>query len=390
MRTPRSPVAPSWVEIDLAAVRHNLGVVARHTGPHCRAWAVVKANAYGHGAVPVARAALEGGAGGLAVASVTEALKLRREGLQAPVLVFSAGDPRTAAQVVRHDLIHTACEPRMVAALAQAARRLGRPARVHLKVDTGMGRLGVLPEEAVAFARAIVEQPGLRLEGVFSHLATAEESDPGYAEEQLARFRRVLAGLASAGVPPGMRHLASSAAVARFPHMHLDAVRVGLLTYGIQPGPGNAPRLDLRPALTWRTRLAFRHRLPAGGSVSYGRTFRASSDMIVGVLPVGYADGYPRHASNRAYVLVGGRPCPLLGRVCMDHVIVDLGPAPEARVGDEVVLLGRQGGAEIAANHLAAWAGTCLHEVTTVIGPRVARRYRDPGQTGRPGAPRER
>jgi alanine racemase len=265
----------------------------------------------------------------------------------------------------------------MAKALSRAALRLGQTAEVHLKIDTGMGRLGVLPEDAAGLASSMAGTPGLRLGGVFSHLATAEAAETHYAEEQFRRFGSALGAIAGAGVSAGIRHIANSAAALRFPSMRLDRVRTGLLVYGITPeAPGLAP-LDLRPALVWKTRLAFTKDLPAGSAISYGCTHVTRSDCRVAVLPLGYADGFPRRGSNRAQVLVGGRLCPVIGRVCMDHVIIDASPAGEARPGDEVVLIGSQGTNTITANQLAQWAETCVHEVTTVIGPRVARVYAD-------------
>ena len=369
------PRSPSWATIDLDAIGHNVRAVGRLLGSSSRVLGVVKANAYGHGAVPTAKAVLSGGAAGLAVASVREAAQLRRAGIEAPILVLCAGDRASARQTVRLGLIQTACQIEVVRALSRAAQQLGKPARVHLKIDTGMGRLGVQPGEVAAFAQSLADLPGIHIEGVFSHLATAEDPDATYAEEQFARFSSALASLSQVGIGPGLRHLCNSAATLRFPHMRLDAVRAGLLIYGIQPDAPGIESLDLRPALSWQTRLAFTQRLPAGRAISYGQTFVTRKESVVGVLPLGYADGYPRHASNRAHVLLRGRPCPVIGRVCMDHVIIDATPAGEPRAGDDVVLIGQQGERGITANQLAQWARTCVHEVPTVIGPRVARVY---------------
>jgi alanine racemase len=381
----RRPTAHSWLEIDLGAIRHNVRALKRLLGPGRHLWAVVKANAYGHGAAPVGRAAVAAGADGLAVACLTEAAELRRAGVSAPILLLAAGEPRAAARTVRLDLVQTACAEDTMRALSKAAQRLGRPARVHLKIDTGMGRLGVRPGEAAGFARLIESLPGLSLEGVFSHLATAESEDRTYADTQFERFQEALGALAGAGIAPGMRHLANSAATLRFPEMRLDGVRTGLLLYGLLPDAPCPAAPDVRPALTWKTSLGFLHRLPAGSPVSYGGTHVTSRETPVGVLPLGYADGYPRHASNRAQVLVRGRGCPVIGVVCMDHTMVDLGPAPDARVGEEVVLVGRQGDARITANQLAQWAGSVVHEVPTVIGKRVRRVYLDREQPLDPG-----
>jgi alanine racemase len=375
--------------VDLPAVRHNIRAINDLLGPSSRVWAVVKTNAYGHGLVEVARAAAEAGAAGLAVAAYAEGAKLRRAGVQAPILLLWAGDPRRAAGIVRLGLTQTVCDEAMPRALSRAAQRLGLPARVHLKIDTGMGRLGVAPQEAASYAQFLSTLPGIRLEGVFSHLASAEAEDAGYARLQFRRFSDALASLTAAGVQPGVRHLANSAAALRFPEMRLDGVRAGLLTYGIRPDAPGLAAISLRPVLQWKTRVAFVHRLPAGSSVSYGCTYTVHRESLIGVLPLGYADGYPRQASNRSYVLVRGQLCPAVGKVCMDHVMVDLSPtrqsrygdgatgAEGARAGDEVVLIGRQGGAEITANQLARWANAVVHEATTLIGWRVQRVFVD-------------
>jgi len=376
--------------VDLAAIRHNLHQLRSLVGPACGVWAVVKANAYGHGAVPVARAAVEAGAAGLAVSSLAEAAELRESGLSAPILLLGSGNSNWAEAAVRLDLIHTACDPDIVRLVSRAAARLGKTARVHLKIDTGMGRFGVAPEAVTSFAQALLSLPGIRLEGVFSHLATAEEADPSYARLQFGRYRTSLQALSAASVDPGMRHLANSAAALRFPDMRLDAVRVGLAIYGIKPDAPDLPALDLRPALTWKTRVAFTQRVPAGSSISYGRTYLTKQDTTVAVLPVGYADGYPRHASNRAQVLLRGAACQVIGVVCMDHLMVDATAAGEPRVGDEVTLLGRQGNAQIPANHLAQWAGTVVHAVPTLIGRRVRRHHLDGEKRSDSGAGTER
>ncbi|MBN2564527.1 MAG: alanine racemase [Candidatus Eisenbacteria bacterium] len=339
-------------------------------------WAVVKANAYGHGAPETASAALAAGADGLAVSCLSEAAEVRMDArIKAPLLVLAPGEPRAALWMVRLDIIQTACYEAMATALSEAAVRLEKPARVHLKIDTGMGRLGVPPERAAEFALSVTALPGVCLEGVFSHLATAEAEDASFTRLQFERFEEALTGLEAAGVSCGMRHLANSAATLRFPEMLLDGVRAGLLIYGITPDATDLAAVDLRPAMSWKTRVSFLHRLPPGSPVSYGCTYRTNGDCLVGVLPLGYADGYPRSASNRGYVLLRGRRCPIIGVVCMDHMMVDATGVPEAAVDDEVLLLGQQGNETITANQLAQWAGTVVHEVPTVIGRRVKRVY---------------
>jgi alanine racemase len=378
----RRPSSHSWAEIDLAAVRHSVRAVKQFLGPRRHLWAVVKANAYGHGAVPTATAALEAGADGLAVSCLNEAAELRMDaGVRAPLLVLAPGEPRAAAWMVRLDIILTATDRAMVEELSRAADRLKKSARVHLKVDTGMGRLGVRPENAADFARFMADHPGIRLEGIFSHLAAAESDDPAYTRLQHERFMKAMEEVAATGAPLGMRHLANSAAALRFPEMLFDGVRTGLLMYGIEPDSPELAALDLRPAMSWRTRLSFLHRLPAGCPISYGCTYVTERESLVGVLPLGYADGYPRRASNCAHVLLRGQPCRVIGAVCMDHMMIDATDAEGAQVGDEVILLGRQGKSAITANRLAEWAGTVVHEVTTAIGRRVKRVYVDEEQS---------
>lgn len=386
-QTPSRPSSHSWVEVDLAAVRHNVRSIKGFLGPQRHLWAVVKANAYGHGAVETAAAALDAGADGVAVSCLNEAAELRVDaGIRAPLLVLAPGEPRAASWLVRLDIVQTACYRPMLEALSKAAQRLEKPATVHLKVDTGMGRLGVSPEHVTEFAQSLEHFPGVHLGGVFSHLATAESEDPSYAQLQFERFSTALRRLNAAGIAPGMRHLANSAATLRFPEMLFDSVRAGLLLYGISPDENEPTPLDLRPAMVWKTRVSFLHRVPAGWSVSYGRTYVAERETVVGVLPLGYADGYPRHASNHSRVILRGTKCPVIGAVCMDHLMIDATDVPDAAIDDEVILLGRQGNSAITANQLAQWAATVVHEVPTAIGRRVKRVYLDGEQPRDPGA----
>ena len=373
----RSPECHSWLEVNLGSVRHNVRAVKALLGPGRWLWAVVKANAYGHGAVPVAKAAAAAGADGLAVASLKEAAELRGAGIGAPILLLYPGDARMAGRAVRLGLTQTVCVEETIRALSRAAQQVDRQVGVHLKLDTGMGRLGVDPSEAVRFALVIAESPGVRLEGIFSHLATAEADDEAYARLQFVRYEAAVRGVREAGIEPGMRHIANSAATVRFPEMRLDGIRTGLLIYGIPPEAGGQGPLELQPALTWKTRVAFARTVPAGSSISYGRTYHTRQTAVIATLPIGYADGYPRRASNRGQVFLRGRRCPIVGTVCMDYMMIDTTPAGGVSLGDEVVLLGEQGSERITAHDLAVSAETCVHEVSTVIGRRVARTYID-------------
>jgi alanine racemase len=308
-------------------------------------------------------------------------MELRAAGIAAPVLILGCGLPEQAAQVVEHGLAQTLATEEMARALSQAAvaGRRGKacvaPAvGVHIKVDTGMGRLGVRPHEALAFARLVSSLPGLRIDGIYSHLATADHDDATYALAQARQFREVLAELARNGISPPLRHLANSAAAVRFPQMRLDLMRTGLLIYGLNPLPRELSEIGLSPALSLKTRICCIKHMPAGQRLSYGGLYITQHPTRIAYVPVGYADGYPRALSNIGWVLVGGRRCPVVGAVCMDQMLVDLGEI-EAKAGDEVVLIGEQMGERITANELAAAQGTVVHEIIARLGKRLPRVY---------------
>lgn len=364
---------PTVAEIHLPALRHNFREVLRRVGT-AAVLAVVKADAYGHGAVPVARALLEAGARQFGVATVAEGLELRRGGITAPVLVMSGIFPEDLPALLEGDLTPVLPSREAIAAATRLAGSRPVPLRVHLKVDTGMGRLGLTPEDVQAVLTASWP-PALQFSGLMSHLARPDEADRGPTESQLARFHALLDALKSAGVPVPCAHIAGTAAVLGFPASHLDMVRPGLMLYGYAPGSG--PATDLRPVLSWKTRIVQVKRVNPGQPVSYGGTFIARRPTTLALLPVGYADGYNRGLSNRGQVLVGGHPAPVAGRVCMDLTIVDVTDSPPVQIGDEAVLLGSQGSATITANDLAGLLGTISYEVLCQIGRRVVRVYTD-------------
>ena len=360
---------PTVAEIDLDAIRHNVG---RLRPPGVELMAVVKADAYGHGAVPVARAAIEAGATWLAVALVEEGIALRDEGIAVPILVLSEVPRGAEREALGAALVPTVASYDGVASIAAAARALGLHAPVHLKIDTGMHRVGVWPpEDAPELARAIVDG-GLHLDGVFTHLASAE-SDPAFTEVQLARFRDAVAAIEARGIRPHLRHAANSAATILHSAAHLDLVRAGIAMYGLPAGPG----LDagFRPALRLRSRVATVRRLDAGEALSYGQTYRLHAPATVATVPIGYADGFPRTAVPGAEALIRGRRLPIAGRVTMDMLLVDCGDDPVAE-GDEVVLIGEQGGERIDVERLAALTGTIPYEIVTRLGARVPREHR--------------
>lgn len=367
---------PTTAEVDLAAIAANVQLACRLAGPGVQVMAVVKADAYGHGAVPVASEALAAGATWLGVAIPEEAIPLRVAGLTGRILVLGPIPPEQVDLVAAYDLDQCVCDLAQVEALDRAARAHRRTLSVHLKVDTGMGRVGLRPREVRGVAEKIAGLPSVRLVGLMTHFAEAEADPPDHAREQLARFAEVARDLAAAGIPIPLRHAANSAGLLCLPEARLDLVRPGIMLYGYHPrGRGALPEPRLRPALRLRTAVSQVQTVARGDSISYGRTFVASRDTRVATLPVGYADGVGRLLSNRGQVLIRGRRVPIVGRVCMDMTMVDATDLPDVRVGDEGVLIGRQGDEEISADEVAALQGTISYEILSRIGPRVPRVY---------------
>jgi alanine racemase len=370
---------PAWAEIDLGAIGHNVGVLRRAAAP-AAVWAVVKADGYGHGAVAVARAALEAGAEGLCVALVEEAAALRRAGLDAPILVLAEPPPHQYGEVVRTQARAVVYSERAIEGLA-AART---PVRVHLKVDTGMHRVGATSADAIALARRIAARPSLVLDGVMTHLAVADEPDDPYTDRQLDAFDAVLSALRAEGIEPPFVHAANSAAGLAHPRARHAFVRAGIAVYGIVPGPGVAHlSTELRPALSLRARVSFVKRVAAGERISYGLRHRFAADTTVATLPLGYADGVPRRLSaTGGAVLIGGRRRPIVGVVTMDQLMVDCGDDVVAP-GDEAVLIGSQDAETVTATEWATRLDTIAYEVTCGISARVPRVYVDGRVDGR-------
>lgn len=360
----------TWVEVDLEALAHNVRYL-KARGGRAQLLAVVKANGYGHGAVGVSRALLAAGADRLGVIGVEEGEQLRRAGITAPVLVMGYTPLSQAEKVVELSLTPTVSSYQLGLALARAAARRGRTLPVHVKVDTGLNRFGLPPREAIALARALATLPGLRMEGLFSHFACADEEDQGYTQQQYRDFLAVAQQLP--GVP--IRHVANTAALLRLPETALDMVRPGIGLYGCYPAPQMAGCLPLRPALSLKSRVARLTALAPGQGVSYGLTWRASRPSLIALVMCGYGDGLPRALSNRGFVLIRGRRAPIVGRVCMDMCMVDVTDITDVAVGDEVVLIGRQGDEVISAEEVAALCGTISYEIFCGITARVPRLY---------------
>jgi alanine racemase len=367
---------PVWAGVDLAAIRHNVAVLTALAAP-ARLCAVVKAGAYGHGAVESARAALEGGARWLAVALVEEGAQVRDAGIDAPVLLLSEPPPAAMADVVGLGLTPTVYTAEGVAAAAAGAAAGGRVLPVHVKVDTGMHRVGAAPSDAVKLALTVEERPELDLQGVWTHFAVADAPDDPFTDVQIDRFAAVVDELAGLGVRPPLAHACNSAGLLAHPTARHDLVRCGLALYGVAPSPALADACsDLRPALALKARVSLVKEVEAGEGVSYGLRFRPERRTVVATVPIGYADGVPwRLTGAGGEVLLGARRRPLAGAVTMDQLMVDCGDDASVAVGDEVVLIGRQGAEEIGAWDWAARLGTIAYEVLSGIGARVPRVY---------------
>ena len=365
--------ANTYATIDLDAIRDNFRAVARKAG--AKVMAVVKADAYGHGAVPVARL-LEPECAFFGVSSVSEALELRRAGIQKSILVLGPASPAACGAMVAEDIRATVCSWEDAQALSQAAVAQNRPARVHIAVDTGMSRIGFqVTEEAADICAGIAGLPGVEVEGLFSHFATADAADLTETNAQAERFARFDGMLKDRGVAIPLRHLDNSAGIMRF-GSHYEMVRAGIMLYGHYPTEeGERDDLPLRPAMQWYSRVSHVKTLEPGRAISYGGTFVTQRPTLAATVPVGYADGYRRSLSNRFYVLIRGKQAPILGRVCMDQIVVDVTDIPDAAPGDQVVLIGKSGDAEITAEDLAEACGSFHYEQVCDLCRRVPRVY---------------
>ncbi len=364
---------PTWVEVDLAAIGQNVARLKAMVAP-AAFLAVLKADAYGHGAVRVARTALLHGADYVATACLGEALELRRHGIGAPILILGFTPPWQAREIVGHDLTATIYDLEAARYLARAARAQGAGrARVHVKVDTGMSRLGLLPPEVPGFFEQLRAFPEIEVEGIFTHFACADGADPAPTRAQIARFDAVLEELRQAGWRPRFVHAANSAGILRFPEARYTMARAGIAMYGLDPSDAVRCPEDFRPALTFKTLVAQVKELPTGTPVSYGGTFVTERPSRIAVLPVGYGDGFRRGPSNWESVLVRGQPARIVGVVCMDMTMIDVTEIPGVRLGDEVVLIGQQGAEHIAVAEVARRLGTVPYEVVTQILARVPR-----------------
>ena len=374
---PRRFFRPTWAEVDLGALASNLRRLRARVGPRVKTMLVVKGNAYGHGAVATARAVQESRAAQwLGVSSVEEGIALREAGIRLPILVLGSLYPfESFLAAVEYGLTPTVASLEGAQRLREAAARVGRTVACHLKLDTGMGRIGMGWPSGLRVVEALSRGDGAALGGVYTHFAKAE-SDPETTRLQLERFEAALGDIARAGIRVPLRHAANSAGALKHPAARLDMIRPGLAAYGLfaQAGPG------FRTVLSLKTKVVFIKNVRAGTPVSYGGTFKTRRASRIATLPVGYADGYPRALSNKAAVLIGGRRCPVVGTITMDMMMVDATALPEAHVGDEAVLIGSQGRETVGAAELASLCGTIPYEIVTGLSSRVPRVLLQPGR----------
>jgi alanine racemase len=377
---PADAVRPTRAEVNLAHLRHNLRIIQRTAGG-AQVWAVLKADGYGHGAKGVARTLERAGASGICVALLEEGIELREAGIRVPILVTGGYFGRAFGEVLRHSLTPVLHDPSQVEELADEVRYSGaEPASVHVKIDTGMSRLGVLPRDVPKMAEVLGRHPQVRVSGLMTHFACADGADPASLDEQLDLFDAATSSLRGLGIAPSLRHAANSAAILQSPRAHLDVVRPGIALFGVEPRAGICK--ELRPVMQVRTDIVAVREIPAGQSVGYGATWTAQRTSRIATIPMGYADGLSRALSNRGELLVRGKRVPVAGVVSMDMTMLDVTEVPDVRIGDECVVLGTQKGPlgqdTISAEEIAGRLGTIPWEVLTHISRRVPRFYREP------------
>jgi alanine racemase len=377
----------SWAEIDLDVLASNMREIRRITTPGTEIMGVVKADAYGHGAIQVARVLLENGATRLAVSMLDEAIELRKHGITAPILTLSHTDPRRIPEVISYDLTQTVYAQDFAEALSLQAQKDNKKVRIHIKVDTGMGRIGYLTGmESVEEILRISKLKGIIVEGLFTHFSTSDELDREYVELQFARFMEMDDTLRKRGLIIPVKHVCNSAAILRFPHMHLDMVRAGLIMYGMWPKgcPQAYQPISLVPAMTLKSGIVHVKDLPAGAAISYGRHFITPRESVIATIPIGYADGYSRHLSDRADVLLQGRRARVVGNICMDMCMIDVTDFEiRPKISDEVVLFGTQTFEKqkysLPVDEISDLLDTINYEITCLVGKRVPRVYLQSG-----------
>jgi alanine racemase len=363
-------------DIDLDALRFNLAGVRKRVSDRVKIMGVVKANAYGHGFLEIAHALVRFGADYLGAGFLEEGVMLRQHGITTPILVLGGVLGNQIRDFLEHDLEITVSSLEVAERINhEVPEYLGRKARVHLKIDTGMERIGVRSDRAPEFVERVQKLPHIEVVGVYSHLATADERDKSFAREQLAKFHEVVTSLKQIGIEPPLLHIANSGAVLDMPESFYTMVRPGIMLYGVYPSKETSESIPLQPVLSLKSKVVFLKEVPAGTGISYGRRYYTKERTRVATVPIGYGDGYPRRLTNRGYVLIGGKKCPIIGTVCMDQLMVDVGFERPVHIGDEVTLIGRDGDESIGAWDVAEHAETIPYEIFTGISSRVPRRF---------------
>lgn len=363
---------PVWVEINLSAIKENIRQIKSLVKVGTKCCAIVKADGYGHGAIAVARAVLDAGADYLAVAILDEAIELREAGFTVPILILGYTPAYQMPLVLAYNVQPTVCTLETARALSVAAQAVNIRAKIHVKIDTGMGRIGVRPEDVGSFAEKVVQLPNMQIEGVYSHFAQADELDKSFANLQYQRFTAAIKALADRNIFPPICHIAASAALIDLPETHCDMVRMGIIQYGVWPSEVVTRRIILQPVMKFKCEVAFIKEVLAGTPISYGCTYKTKHVARIATLPVGYADGWNRLLSNKGHVLIHGKLAPIVGRICMDQCMVDVTDIPDVNVGEEVVLFGEP---QVPIENVAKLVQTIPYEVMCAISKRVPRVY---------------
>ena len=370
-------IRAAWAEIDLDALAHNMREIRRLARRDALVTAVIKADGYGHGARKIAQTLLDNGADRFAIAVLDEGIELRRAGFKVPILILGYTDGERAEEIISNDLEQAVYSWELAEAISKEAVKQGKTAKIHIKIDSGMGRIGLQPNsDTVQLIKKISQLPNIAVEGIFTHFAVADAADKTYTEGQYEKFSWVCKELDKEDVKINIRHCANSATIIDLPDMHFNMVRAGIILYGLEPSDEVLlDRIELRQAMSLKVRITHVKEIEAGQSVSYGRKFIADRKTKIASLPIGYADGYTRMLSGKAEALVKGKRVPVVGRICMDQCMIDVTGIDDVKVGDEVVLFGKQDGAFISIDELAAKLGTINYEIVCMIGKRVPRVY---------------
>jgi alanine racemase len=373
----------AWTEIDLDSIAHNIREIKKNIKEDTQIMAAVKADAYGHGVMETSKILIENGVDALAVSMLDEAIQLRRNNIKVPVLVLNHTDPERVTEIIENDLTQTLYSYEMATSISDEAKKRGMEVKVHIKIDTGMGRVGLKAGySAVKNLLSIAKLPGIVMEGLFTHFATADIKNDEYTKNQFSTFMSICNELSRVGILIPYKHVSNSAAIINYPEMNLDMVRPGIMIYGLYPSNEcNDERFDLKPAMSLKAKIIHIKELEKDCSVSYGRTYTTGKTTKVATIPIGYADGYSRTLSNKASVLINGQKAPVIGTICMDQCMVDITDIKgDINIGDEVVLFGKQGNSQINVEEPASLAGTINYEIISILGKRLPRVYIENGK----------